>query len=1216
MAEDNLKNLAFGYGDTNARRNDASEEEEEKGEEKLNSVQSSGARFNGVSNHALDKEKNSESVLDPLFPNDAVLQPKKNNIKSEKTTSDWDNDDLTVKEKRGKTQKRVLNTRKNLRAFKKCIELLEERIAVMEARWSNMDKKQADQESDEIESEENSSKSGDADDRSDTNAQGNNSASGTKCTFKCAQARAEVLPHLWNTYIALKESDSEDTKAAIDILLSARQSKKGRTRPSLRKSQRTQQSQVELVKGAVPLKSVVDNTKGCRMPNQIRINSKALAAVLRAIIDPDGDNLEAYGPLIIRAPYKPLIHYGPDIRKLLDALRVAEEQSSEHNGGPEGAFAHSTGISHVFSDDEIACTTPRLVEDGEDHSGHTQGNSRADLPSSQKSVYTEENLNKPMAEELAKKTKEVTAVHESPYHQVLRNMGFPLSSLECPSCTGSVLPHLQCLVEFMDIWLEPIVQRLRNRTIKKVRFVDLWHLYQPGDLVVERRPKAKTFAEMSHRLCMKVLRTTGGNWSKSGRAEFPDADIQDDDDDDDDAIEHNDRSTFYIEAYYVDYDGSKFVPATRLFQINPFHGERPILDLELTPADPHENNDSNIRNMTERGALFASYVPKTKHMLCKGFDLETQDEIDGPVMVDISEYYRYAASEKIFPPNFVRPERYLCPAAEIDDIDMCPCGAIQCEMEHRSAYRSIYDEPHLISGKALADQFLDDLRMEEYMKTQTLFKSRPSQDNEQDALHPSEYVICHYRAFVYVLRSRKWAQVYVGDLNETKEAVTGSPFEKLVLPDNHRHLILSQVEQHFRQRSFSGKHRQDDLDFVQGKGKGLIILLHGPPGVGKTSTAETIAHSFNRPLLPITCGDLGSKASEVEKNLQLHFKLAGQWGCVMLLDEADVFLSQRDRDDYQRNSIVSVFLRMLEYYTGLLFLTSNRVGTFDEAFKSRIHIILYYEPFDKETTLKVWKSFIAHAVSQMKLREDIKFRIDKNEILEFALQHFRKDKNARWNGRQIRNAFQSALAMAEYDALHPDSSSSTDTESSHEETHENRDKAKIQQKILEVRLGRKQFEVIAQTMASFDKYVRETIGMTFEQKAFVEKLRSDPDILMRIRDSDYLNPLARMDRLNRSMKSEIERRHNDGKKGAATDSEEEPVCRKSKNRKVKESSDLEDDGILATNSGKRRPKKQKEEHSGDSSMDSEDEKKQSTKSMSKKTKSSLEKDDYNKSAQS
>ena len=63
----------------------------------------------------------------------------------------------------------------------------------------------------------------------------------------------------------------------------------------------------------------------------------------------------------------------------------------------------------------------------------------------------------------------------------------------------------------------------------------------------------------------------------------------------------------------------------------------------------------------------------------------------------------------------------------------------------------------------------------------------------------------------------------------------------------------------------------------------------------------------------------------------------------MLLDEADVFLAKRKTEDIERNSIVSVFLRIMEYYKGLLFLTTNRVGTFDEAFKSRVHISLFCE---------------------------------------------------------------------------------------------------------------------------------------------------------------------------------------------------------------------------------------------------------------------------------
>lgn len=99
---------------------------------------------------------------------------------------------------------------------------------------------------------------------------------------------------------------------------------------------------------------------------------------------------------------------------------------------------------------------------------------------------------------------------------------------------------------------------------------------------------------------------------------------------------------------------------------------------------------------------------------------------------------------------------------------------------------------------------------------------------------------------------------------------------------------------------------QREFDIVKGKGKGLIILLHGAPGVGKTSTAECVAVNTGRPLFHITCGDIaGSTAQDVERNLESFFDLARKWGCVLLLDEADVFLSERTKGDIRQNSLVS-----------------------------------------------------------------------------------------------------------------------------------------------------------------------------------------------------------------------------------------------------------------------------------------------------------------------
>jgi SpoVK/Ycf46/Vps4 family AAA+-type ATPase len=104
----------------------------------------------------------------------------------------------------------------------------------------------------------------------------------------------------------------------------------------------------------------------------------------------------------------------------------------------------------------------------------------------------------------------------------------------------------------------------------------------------------------------------------------------------------------------------------------------------------------------------------------------------------------------------------------------------------------------------------------------------------------------------------------------------------------------------------AGGMQQREFDVVKGTGKGLIILLHGAPGVGKTSTAECVAANAGRPLFPVTCGDLGTEtAQEVEENLEKFFALARRWNYVLLLDEVDVFLSARLEGNIRQNSLVS-----------------------------------------------------------------------------------------------------------------------------------------------------------------------------------------------------------------------------------------------------------------------------------------------------------------------
>lgn len=85
----------------------------------------------------------------------------------------------------------------------------------------------------------------------------------------------------------------------------------------------------------------------------------------------------------------------------------------------------------------------------------------------------------------------------------------------------------------------------------------------------------------------------------------------------------------------------------------------------------------------------------------------------------------------------------------------------------------------------------------------------------------------------------------------------------------------------------------------------MIILLDGPPGVGKTLTAESVAEIMNAPLYTMSAGELGTQPDRVEKRLSDILEMATMWKAILLIDEADIFMEQRSPHDLQRNELVS-----------------------------------------------------------------------------------------------------------------------------------------------------------------------------------------------------------------------------------------------------------------------------------------------------------------------
>ncbi|HEY0469400.1 MAG TPA: AAA family ATPase, partial [Polyangiaceae bacterium] len=147
-------------------------------------------------------------------------------------------------------------------------------------------------------------------------------------------------------------------------------------------------------------------------------------------------------------------------------------------------------------------------------------------------------------------------------------------------------------------------------------------------------------------------------------------------------------------------------------------------------------------------------------------------------------------------------------------------------------------------------------------------------------------------------------------------------------------------------------------DIVAGKSGGTTVLCAGPPGVGKTLTAEVYSELIKRPLYRVHSGQLGLNVASMEVALKNALMRAQRWGAVMLIDEADIYIRRRN-DDMTMNAVVGVFLRVLEYFNGLLFLTTNRVEDIDEAIVSRCIAMIKYHPPDYAARLRIWQVMLA-----------------------------------------------------------------------------------------------------------------------------------------------------------------------------------------------------------------------------------------------------------------
>jgi hypothetical protein len=195
---------------------------------------------------------------------------------------------------------------------------------------------------------------------------------------------------------------------------------------------------------------------------------------------------------------------------------------------------------------------------------------------------------------------------------------------------------------------------------------------------------------------------------------------------------------------------------------------------------------------------------------------------------------------------------------------------------------------------------------------------------------------------VFRLADHEFYHVHADNLLDYKWDTTLA--DKLVMTKEKKELVALLVES-------AGEVMED---IVKGKTGGIIVAATGVPGTGKTLTAEVYGEAVKRPLYVVQCSQLGTDEERVEKRLAKVLTRATRWKAILLIDECDVYVRARGTD-IQQNAIVGVFLRTLERYRGILFLTTNRATEIDDAIISRLTAHVRYDMPDEDQLGDIWK---------------------------------------------------------------------------------------------------------------------------------------------------------------------------------------------------------------------------------------------------------------------
>ncbi len=176
-------------------------------------------------------------------------------------------------------------------------------------------------------------------------------------------------------------------------------------------------------------------------------------------------------------------------------------------------------------------------------------------------------------------------------------------------------------------------------------------------------------------------------------------------------------------------------------------------------------------------------------------------------------------------------------------------------------------------------------------------------------------------------------------------------------------IVPTKIQWELRQVLIHARYRLGDSYKQPGRGKGYRLLLSGLPGTGKSMCAEALATTLNRPIVKLDLSSVLSKwLGETEKLLAQVFDVAEAARAVLVLDEAEALLRQRDGGGGggggglgALSTGVAYLLTRLDSYTGVLVATTNRSRDLDEAFFRRFDDFIVLPIPDAPTRRLLWE---------------------------------------------------------------------------------------------------------------------------------------------------------------------------------------------------------------------------------------------------------------------